>query len=89
MKLGIWFYGLGTILTGILNLAWGAFDSSHQPIQALGISLPAQHVLAYVIGIWLIAAGVAILFPGTRKIAAIASAAKPSSRNKSVNCRPM
>ncbi len=75
MKLGIWSYGLGTILTGILNLAWGAFDSSHQPIQALGISLPAQHVLAYVIGIWLIAAGVAILFPGTRKIAAIASAA--------------
>lgn len=75
MKLGIWFYGLGTILTGILDLAWGDFDASHQPIQALGISLPAQHILAYVIGIWLIAAGSAILFSRTRTLAAAASGA--------------
>jgi len=74
MKLGIWFYGLGTILTGILNLAWGGFDASHQPIQSLGLGLPAQHLLAYVLGVWLIAAGVAILFPRTQKIAAAASA---------------
>jgi hypothetical protein len=32
MKVGVWFYGLGTALTGILDIAWGAFDGSHQPI---------------------------------------------------------
>ena len=36
MKVGVWFYGLGTALTGILDIAWGAFDASHQPIQVSG-----------------------------------------------------
>ena len=34
MRVGVWFYGLGTILTGILNIAWGTFDASHQPIES-------------------------------------------------------
>ncbi|MDW5265659.1 MULTISPECIES: hypothetical protein [Acidobacteriaceae] len=74
MKVGIWFYGSGTVLTGILNIAWGAFDASHQPIQALGISLPAEYILAYVAGIWLVAAGLAILWRRSARIGAAASA---------------
>ncbi len=74
MKIGVWFYGLGTVLTGILNIAWGAFDGSHQPIQALGKNLPGQQILAYVAGFWLVAAGLAILWRGSAKIGAAASA---------------
>ena len=74
MKVGVWFYGLGTVLTGILNIAWGDFDASHQPIQSLGMNLPTQHKLAYVAGVWLIAAGLAILWRRTARIGAAASA---------------
>jgi len=74
MKVGVWFYGLGTALTGILDIAWGDFDPSHQPIKALGVSLPGQHILAYVAGVWLVAAGLAILWRRTARIGAAASA---------------
>jgi uncharacterized membrane protein len=74
MKIGIWFYGLGTVLTGILNIAWGAFDASHQPIQALGKNLPGQQILAYVAGVWLVAAGLAILWRRSARMGAAASA---------------
>ena len=74
MKIGVWFYGLGTVLTGILDIAWGAFDASHQPIQSLGKNLPGQHMLAYVAGVWLVAAGLAILWRRSAKIGAAASA---------------
>jgi hypothetical protein len=46
MKVGVWFYGLGTALTGILDIAWGAFDGSHQPIKSLGKNLPGQQMLS-------------------------------------------
>ena len=74
MKVGVWFYGLGTALTGILNIAWGAFDGSHQPIKSLGKNLPGQQILAYVAGVWLIAAGLAILWRRSARIGAAASA---------------
>jgi hypothetical protein len=74
MKVGVWFYGLGTALTGILNIAWGAFDASHQPIQSLGKNLPGQHILAYVAGVWLVAAGLAILWRHSARMGAAASA---------------
>jgi uncharacterized membrane protein len=74
MKVGVWFYGLGTALTGILDIAWGAFDGSHQPIQSLGKNFPGQHILAYVAGAWLVAAGLAILWRRSARIGAAASA---------------
>jgi hypothetical protein len=74
MKIGVWFYGLGTVLTGILDIAWGDFDGSHQPIQALGKNIPGQHLLAYVAGVWLVAAGVALLWPRSQRMGAAASA---------------
>jgi hypothetical protein len=74
MKVGVWFYGLGTALTGILDIAWSAFDPAHQPIKSLGINLPAQQILAYVAGVWLVAAGIAILWRRTARMGAAASA---------------
>ena len=74
MKVGVWFYGLGTALTGVLDIAWGAFDASHQPIKSLGINLPGQHILAYIAGVWLVAAGLAILWRRSARIGAAASA---------------
>ena len=74
MKIGVWFYGLATALTGILDIAWGEFDASHQPIKALGKNLPGQHILACVAGVWMVAAGLAILWRRSAKIGAAASA---------------
>ena len=74
MRVGVWFYGLGTALAGILDIAWGAFDASHQPIQALGKNLAGQHTLAYVAGIWLVAAGLAILWRRSARMGATACA---------------
>ncbi len=74
MKVGVWFYGLGTALTGILDIAWGEFDASHQPIKSLGKNVPGQHILAYVAGVWLVAAGLAILWRRSERIGAAASA---------------
>jgi uncharacterized membrane protein len=74
MKIGVWFYGLGTALTGILNIAWGDFDASHQPIKALVTNVAGQHILSYVASVWLMAAGLAILWRRSARIGAAASA---------------
>jgi len=74
MKVGVWFYGLGTVFTGILDIAWRAFDPSHQPIQSLGAHVPGQHLLACVAGLWLVAAGLAVVWRRSARTGAIASA---------------
>jgi uncharacterized membrane protein len=74
MKVGVWFYGLGTVLTGMLDIAWGDFDASHQPIQSLGKNFPGEHLLAYVAGVCLVAAGLAILWRRTARMGGAASA---------------
>ena len=74
MKLGIWFYGLGTVLAGILDIVWREFEPSHQPIKVLG-NLPGHHIMACVVGVWMVASGLAILWQRTLKIGAAASAA--------------
>jgi len=73
MKVGVWFYGLGTALTGMLDIAWRGFDASHQPINSLG-QLPGQDILACVAGVWLVAAGLAILWQRGARFGAAASA---------------
>jgi len=72
MKVGIWFYGLGTALAGILDIAWRDFDASHQPIKALG-KVPGQSIMACVVGVWLVAAGLAILSRRSARVGAAAS----------------
>lgn len=74
MKVGVWFYGLGTALAGVLNIAWGTFDASHQPFQSLAKNLPGQLILVYVAGVWLVAAGLAMLWQRSARIGAAASA---------------
>src|SRR5215469_5252010 len=74
MKAGVWFYGLGTALAGILDIAWRDFDASHQPIKSLGGNVPGQNILACVAGVWLVAAGLAILWRRSARIGAAASA---------------
>jgi uncharacterized membrane protein len=74
MRVGIWFYGLATIITGILDLVWGAFEASHQPIKAMGRHIPGEHVLAYIAGAWLVAAGLAILSRRNARMGAAGSA---------------
>jgi hypothetical protein len=73
MKVGVWFFGLGTALTGILDIVWRAFDASHQPIKSLG-NVPGQNILACVVGVWMIAAGLAVLWRRTARFGAVASA---------------
>lgn len=73
MRVGVWFYGLATVVTGILDVVWGAFEASHQPIQALG-HISGERALAYLAGVWLVAAGMAILWPRTARIGAAGSA---------------
>jgi uncharacterized membrane protein YphA (DoxX/SURF4 family) len=73
MRVGVWFYGLATIVTGILDVVWGVFEASHQPIQALG-HISGERVLAYLAGVWLVAAGMAILWPRTARVGAVGSA---------------
>ena len=72
MKLGVWFYGLGTALAGILDIAWRTFDASHQPIKSLG-NVPGQSILACVTGVCLVTVGLAILWRRSAKIGAAAS----------------
>jgi len=72
MKLGVWFYGLGTALAGILDIAWRTFDASHQPIKSLG-NVPGQNILACVTGVCLVTVGLAILWRRSAKIGAAAS----------------
>jgi uncharacterized membrane protein YphA (DoxX/SURF4 family) len=57
-RAGVWFYSLATVATGILDIVWGAFEPSHQPIQ----HIPGERVLAYLAGAWLVAAGMAVLW---------------------------
>jgi hypothetical protein len=73
MKIGVWFYGVGTALTGVLDIVWREFDASHEPIKSLG-KVPGQNILACIVGVWLVAAGLAILWRRSARIGAAASA---------------
>jgi uncharacterized membrane protein len=74
MKVGVWFYGLATVVTGILDIVWGKFEASHQPVQSFAPHLPGQQALACIAGVWLVAAGLAILWRRTARIGAVGCA---------------
>ena len=74
MRVGVWFYGWATVVTGILDIVWGKFEASHQPVQSFAPHLPGQQLLAYIAGVWLVAAGMAILWRRTARIGAAGSA---------------
>jgi uncharacterized membrane protein YphA (DoxX/SURF4 family) len=59
---------------GTLDFIWGEFEAAHQPIQALGDHIPGREVFAYVTAVWLVAAGLAILWRRTARAGALAAA---------------
>lgn len=70
MKIGVYLYGLAAVAYGITDLVWGEFDPSDQPLQAWGDHVPGATVLAYIAAIWLVVAGAALLWRGSRRCAA-------------------
>jgi uncharacterized membrane protein len=74
VKRGIVLLGVGSAAAGVLDLIYGAFEPAHQPIQAISDHIPGVRVLAYLVGIWLIAGGIAIMRPATARAGAIALA---------------
>jgi uncharacterized membrane protein YphA (DoxX/SURF4 family) len=73
-RIGISLLGLATIAAGILDLVWGDFDPGHQPIQALGVSVPGRVLFAYLTGIWMLVAGAALLWRRTTRMGIWATA---------------
>ncbi|HEY6805389.1 MAG TPA: DoxX family membrane protein [Pyrinomonadaceae bacterium] len=74
-RFGVYLYALATIAAGVLDLIWGEFEAAHQPIGALGDHIPGQTIFAYITAVWMIAAGVAILWRRTTRWGALAAAA--------------
>lgn len=61
-------YGIASIAAGIMDLIWGDFDASHQPIQAFGDHIPGRAILAYVTAVWMISGGAAVLWRRTVRL---------------------
>jgi uncharacterized membrane protein YphA (DoxX/SURF4 family) len=74
-RFGIYLYALATIAAGVLDLIWGEFEAAHQPIGALGDHIPGQTIFAYITAVWMIGAGLAILWRRTTRWGALAAAA--------------
>jgi hypothetical protein len=74
MRVAVWLYGLAMVATGVLDVVWRVFEASHQPIKALSPHISGEPVLACIAGIWLVAAGIAILWRPTTRIGAAGSA---------------
>lgn len=72
MKIGVYIYVLGSVAAGSLDFIWADFDPAHQPIQAWGDHIPGREVLAYITAIWLVVAGLAILWRRTARGGAVA-----------------
>lgn len=68
--IGLWFYGLAAIATGVVDLVWGRFEPAHQPIQAFGDNIPGQTLFAYVAAVCLVAGGLGVLWTRTARTAA-------------------
>src|SRR6202011_372756 len=70
IPLGIRLYGLGSIATGLVGLAWGDFALQWEPVAA---SFPGRTALAYIFAALLVVAGVAVDW--RRSAAALGAAA--------------
>ncbi|HEX4064950.1 MAG TPA: hypothetical protein VHZ09_02920 [Acidobacteriaceae bacterium] len=65
-------FGIASAASGILDLIWGELEPAHQPLQAWGDRIPGVTILAYVVAVWLIAAGAAILWRRSMRFGAAA-----------------
>lgn len=71
MRVGLYIYGLASAAAGVIDLIWGGFDASHQPIQAFGDHIPGVAILAYITGVWMITGGVAILWHRSERVGGV------------------
>ena len=74
IRVGVWFYALATVATGVVDIVWMEFEASHQPIKALSQHIPGEQALAVLAGIWLVAAGIAMLWRPAARIGAVGAA---------------
>lgn len=63
--------GAATIGTGIMDLAYRAFDPAEQPVQAWGDNVPGNHIFACIVGIALVIGGAAILGARSKALGAM------------------
>lgn len=69
-RIGVYLFGLAAVAYGITDLVWGEFDPSDQPLQAWGDHIPGATIFARIAAIWLVAGGAALLWRGSRRLAA-------------------
>jgi uncharacterized membrane protein YphA (DoxX/SURF4 family) len=74
-NLGLYLYAFGSFAAGVCDLIWGNFDTAHQPLQAWGDNIPGATVFAYVIGLGMVAGGLALLWRPSRRVGGAALAA--------------
>jgi uncharacterized membrane protein YphA (DoxX/SURF4 family) len=73
-RAGVYLYAFASAAAGVMDLIWGDFDASHQPIQAFGDHIPGLAILAYFTAVWMIAGSVAILWRQSARAGAAALA---------------
>jgi len=74
MKLASWLFGIASALAGLFDLIWEEFEPAHQPIQAWSDHIPGLPILVRIAALWLILAGLALLFRPAARIGAAALA---------------
>ena len=72
MRAAVYLYGLAAVATGITNLIWRDFETAEEPIQAFGDHVPGREIFAYIVAVWLIVGGVAILWRRSARFGAVA-----------------
>jgi uncharacterized membrane protein YphA (DoxX/SURF4 family) len=73
-RVGVYFFSLSTLAAGVMDFVWGDFEAAHQPIQAFGDHIPGRRIFAYIIAVWMIAGGAAMLSRKTARVGAAAVA---------------
>ena len=74
MKYPSWLFGIASALAGLFDLIWGEFEPAHQPIQAWSDHIPGLPILSRIAALWLILAGLSLLFRRTARTGAAALA---------------
>jgi uncharacterized membrane protein len=67
-NLGLYMYAFGSFAAGVFDLLWRNFDADHQPLQAWGDNIPGATVFACIIGLAMIAGGLALLWQHSRRV---------------------
>lgn len=72
MRVGVTLFGSASVASGILDLIWAELEPAHQPLQAWSDHVPGMTIFAYIVAVWLIVGGGAILWRRSRGFGAAA-----------------